>query len=191
MNIVAFVLAVIVGLLLAESRLSWRHERALRARGAVEPPGDVHWALAILYPASFVVMGLEGLYRSAVLESSTLPAAPPGPSWLASGVVLFAASKALKYWAIRTLGERWSFRVLVLPGVPLVTTGPYRYIRHPNYVAVVGELVGTAMMVGARVAGPVMVALFGVALWARVRFEERALGSAPPAGTRIRPSNDH
>lgn len=191
MNTVAFVVAAIVGLLLAEARVSWRNERVLRARGAVEPPGDVHWALAVLYPGSFVLMGLEGLYRSAVLESSTFPAAPPGPSWLASGVVLFAASKALKYWAIHTLGERWSFRVLVLPGVPLVADGPYRYVRHPNYVAVVGELVGTAMMVGARVTGPLMIALFAVALWARVRFEERALEAAPPAGTRIRPSNDH
>jgi methyltransferase len=90
--------------------------------------------------------------------------------------VLFAASKALKYWAIRTLGDRWSFRVLILPGVPLVTAGPYRYVRHPNYIAVVGELVGTAMMVGARVTGPMMIALFGIALWARIRFEERALG---------------
>jgi methyltransferase len=190
-NTVAFVLAVIVGLLLAEARVSWRNERALRARGAIEPPGDVHWALAILYPASCVWMSLEGLYRAALFESSTLAAAPPEPAWLASGVVLFAASKALKYWAIRTLGERWSFRVLVLPGVPLVAEGPYRYIRHPNYVAVVGELVGTAMMVGARVTGPLMIAVFAVALRARVRFEERALESAPPAGTRVSPSNDH
>lgn len=185
MNTVAFVLAVIIGLLLAETRVSWRHERDLRARGAIQPPGDVHWALAILYPASFVVMGLEGLYRSALLEGSTLPAAPPGPSWFTSGVVLFAVSKVLKYWAIRTLGERWSFRVLVLPGVPLVTAGPYRYVRHPNYIAVVGELVGTAMMVGARVTGPVMIALFGIALWARVRFEERALGTRPRSADRV------
>lgn len=181
MNTVAFVLAVIIGLLLAETRVSWRHERELRARGAVQPPGDVHWALAVLYPGAFVVMGLEGLYRAALFEGSTaFPAGPPGPSWFASGVVLFAASKALKYWAIRTLGERWSFRVLVLPGVPLVTAGPYRYVRHPNYIAVVGELVSTAMMVGARVTGPMMIALFGIALWARVRFEERALGTRRP-----------
>lgn len=175
MNTVTFVLAVIVGLLLAEARVSWRHERELRARGAVEPPGDVHSLLAILYPGAFVVMGLEGLYRAASASGHAVAGAAPGPSWLASGVVLFVASKALKYWAIRSLGTRWSFRVLVLPGVPLVTSGPYQYVRHPNYIAVMGELVGTAMMVGARVTGPVMVALFGAALWARIRFEERAL----------------
>ena len=190
-NTVGFAFAVIVGLLLAETRVSWRNERLLRARGAVEPPGDVHWVLAVLYPAAFMLMGVEGLYRAAQLEGSTIPAGPPGPSWFVSGALLFAASKALKYWAIRTLGERWSFRVLVLPGVPLVSAGPYQYVRHPNYIAVVGELVGAAMMVGARVTGPVMLALFGIALWARVRFEERALGTLPPAETRVRPSDGH
>jgi methyltransferase len=188
-NTVAFVLAVIIGLLIAETRISWRHERALRARGAVEPSGDVLWALAALYPSSFVIMGLEGLYRAATLGSAHAVSAQPAPSWFASGVVLFAASKGLKYAAIRALGDRWSFRVLILPGVPLVTTGPYRYVRHPNYIAVVGELVGTAMMVGARITGPLMLALFGIALWARVRFEERALGVVPPAETRVSPSD--
>ena len=188
MNTVAFAVAAIVGLLLAEARVSWRNERVLRARGAIEPPGDVHAVLAVLYPAAFVLMGAEGFYRAAQVEIS---AGPPGPSWFVSGLLLFAASKALKYWAIRTLGERWSFRVLVLPGVPLVATGPYQYVRHPNYIAVVGELVGAAMMVGARVTGPVMLALFGVALWARVRFEERALASGPPAERRVSPSDGH
>lgn len=189
MNTVAFAFAVIIGLLLAEARVSWRHERLLRARGAVEPPGDVHWALALLYPSAFVLMGAEGMYRAAVLASAAGPASPAGPSWFLSGAMLFAVSKALKYWAIRTLGERWCFRVLVLPGVPLVAGGPYQYVKHPNYIAVVGELVGAAMMVGARVAGPVMVVLFGVALWARVRFEERALGSLAPAESRLNPSD--
>jgi methyltransferase len=189
MNTVAFAFAVVIGLLLAEARVSWRNERLLRARGAIEPPGDVHWALAILYPAAFVLMGAEGMYRAALADGSGGPPGPPGPSWFLSGAGLFAASKALKYWAIRTLGDRWSFRVLVLPGVPLVASGPYQYVRHPNYIAVVGELVGAAMMVGARVSGPVMLALFGVALRARVRFEERALGSLAPAETRLNPSD--
>ena len=189
MNTVAFVLAVIIGLLIAETRISWRHERALRARGAIEPPGDVLWALAALYPSSFVIMGIEGLYRAAALPSTPAAATEAGPSWFASGVVLFVASKALKYAAIRALGERWSFRVLIVPGLPLVATGPYRYVRHPNYIAVVGELVGTAMMVGARVTGPVILVLFGIVLWARVRFEDRALGFVAPAETRVSPSD--
>ena len=173
MNATAFLLAVVIGLLLAETRLSLKNERVLRELGATTPPGDVYRALAVLYPAAFLVMGIEGLWRAAWAPVPTIV----GPSWVASGVVLFAASKWLKYWAIRSLGECWTFRVFVVPGRPLVTSGPYRYVAHPNYIAVLGELVGTAMMFRAETAGPVMCGLFGVALWARVRFETRVLRS--------------
>ena len=153
--------------MLAEARRSWRNERALRARGAIEPPGDVYRAMQIAYPACFVAMVAEAFARDV----------PPGWSFasLASGAVVFAAAKAIKYWAIATLGDRWTFKVLVLPGAPLVTGGPYRWLRHPNYVGVVGELVGAALMAYAPLAGAVSVLLFGVLLIARIRVEERAL----------------
>jgi methyltransferase len=163
---VVFVSATIVGFMLAELRVSVRNERRLRAAGAIEPPGDVYRAMSVLYPASFLLMAVEGAWRAAAE-----PAGPAGPSWAASGVVLFVASKAFKYWAIRSLGERWSFRVLVQPGRPPVRTGPYAFIAHPNYVAVVGELVATAMMVEAVITGPIMTAAFGVVLSRRLRVE--------------------
>jgi methyltransferase len=124
--------------------------------------------MAVLYPAAFAAMTVEGMWRASRPLGS-------GPSWLASGLLLFAASKGLKYWAIRTLGDRWSFRVLTLPGAPLVTRGPYRYVAHPNYIAVVGELAGAAMMMRAWVSGPLMLAAFGLVLAARIRFETRVL----------------
>jgi methyltransferase len=169
--------SVIFGFMLAEARVSWRNERVLRRRGAIEPPGDVYRAMAVLYPASFVLMGLEGLWRASRVDAAAAVTSY-APVWAASGVVLFAASKALKAWAIRSLGDRWSFRVLIEPGRPRVTTGPYRYVAHPNYVAVVGELASAAMMVGAWIAGPVMLAVFGAVLWMRMTFEERALQAA-------------
>ena len=174
--LVAFTIAMVFGFMLAEQRLSRVNEQRLRAAGAIEPAGDPWRALAILYPAAFLAMGVEGAWHA-------MHAAPAGPaawtpSWGASGLVLFMASKALKYWAIGSLGERWSFSVLVEPGRPLVTSGPYRYVSHPNYIAVAGELVGTAMMMASFIAGPVMTGAFGVALWSRVKVEERALGSA-------------
>lgn len=173
MNLTIFALSVVVGLLIAEARVSSAHERRLRARGAIEPRGDVYRMMAILYPACFLTMGGEGIWRAA--DASAGMSATDGPSWAASGLVLFVASKVLKYWAIRSLGERWTFKVLVLPGVPLVTDGPYRYVAHPNYISVVGELVGAAMMFGAAITGPLMVIAFGLALVARVKFEQRAL----------------
>jgi methyltransferase len=156
MNAVLFMTAVIFGLMLAEMRHSRRHEAVLRSHGAVA------WRA--------YAVGVTGWRWFGMPNDGS-------PSWPVAGVLLFVASKGLKYWAIRTLGERWTFRVLIQPGRPLVTTGPYRYVDHPNYIAVVGELVGAAMMLGASVSGPIMIVAFGIALWARMRFETRILRS--------------
>jgi methyltransferase len=162
-----FTLSVIAGMMLAEARLSASNERALRARGARAPSEPQYPVMAVLYPLSFIAMAAEGAWRGAGVSP-----------WLASGALMFAASKALKYWAIGSLGERWTFRVLVLPGAPLVQGGPYRYVAHPNYIAVVGELAGMAMMMHALVSGPVALTLFGFVLWRRVRFETEAIRDA-------------
>lgn len=165
----AVTLAVIVGLMLAENRLSRANQAALQARGAITPEGDVWPWMAALYPLSFLLMGAEGIWRAV--------AAPVAGAlnWFVAGVLLFLAAKAVKYWAIRTLADRWSFRVMILPGLPLIRTGPYRYLSHPNYVGVAGELIGAAMMMTAAITGPVMCAAFGIVLWGRVRFENQVL----------------
>jgi methyltransferase len=162
-------LAVIVGLMLAENRLSRANQAALERRGAITPDGDVWPWMAALYPLSFALMGAEGIWRAVVAPVAT------AANWFVAGVLVFVAAKAVKYWAIRTLAERWSFRVMILPGLPLIRYGPYRYLSHPNYVGVAGELIGTAMMMTAAISGPVMCAAFGVVLWGRVRFENRVL----------------
>ena len=155
----------VVGLpLLAEWWVSASHARLLRGRGAVEPPDDVHAVMAVAYPAVFVAALLEGAGRGVPLA--------------AGGLVLLVAAKALKYWAAATLGDRWTFKVLVVPGEPLVAAGPYRWLRHPNYVAVVGEILGVAWLVSAPVAGLVGLGCFGWLLRRRIRVEERALGLA-------------
>ena len=167
-------LAVVIGLMLAETRVSVRHERALRARGAIEPPGDVFLAMSLLYPLSFVLMYFEGVLRAEAAASAGSGTSTP-PAWWLAGILLMVASKALKYWAIAHLRDRWSFRVLVEPGVPLVQTGPYRYVDHPNYIAVVGELAAMALMMSAWSSGPIVIVLFGIALFLRLRVETRAL----------------
>jgi methyltransferase len=168
-----FVYALVFGLMLAETRVSVRNERALRARGAIEPRGDVYLAMLILYPLAFGLMGIEGISRSRA--PAEVVAGSPQPAWWLAGILLMVASKALKYWAIASLGERWTFRVLVLPGLPLVRQGPYRYVNHPNYIAVVGELVGMALMMSAWITGPLMTLAFGVALLMRLKVETAAL----------------
>ena len=160
----AVTLAVIFGVMLAEFRVSLRNDAWLDAHGATAPTESQYPFMAAAYPASFLLMAAEAWWRGD----------GPGAFFL-SGVVLFIGAKALKFWAIGSLGQRWTFRVRVLKGAPLVMSGPYEYVAHPNYIAVTGELVATAMMMGALVTGPVMTAVFGVLMWRRVRFEERAM----------------
>jgi methyltransferase len=152
-----------------EARRAARHEREQRDRGGVEPPGDVYSLMQVAYPAAFLVMVAEGAWRGA-----------PAMAWIAAGALVFAAAKALKWWAILSLGRCWTFRVIVVPGDDLVQSGPYRYVAHPNYVAVIGELVGVALLTGARVTGPLATAAFGLLIAARVAVERRALGAILP-----------
>ena len=151
--------------MLGEWWVSTRNERELRALGAVEPSGDVYAWMQVVYPASFLVMIVECVQRD-----------PSRDMLVAAGFTVFVGAKILKYWAITTLGVRWTFRVLVPPGSPLVAGGPYRFVRHPNYVAVLGELIGAALIAHAAIAGPAAVLAFGVLMLLRIRVEERALG---------------
>src|SRR4051794_33682718 len=99
----ALFLLVFVPMLL-EARRSNHNDRVLRAAGAVEPRGDVYQAMQIAYPLSFLVPMAEWLVR-----------ARPASAVTAIGLMLFVVAKVLKYWAIGTLRERWTFRVLVPP----------------------------------------------------------------------------
>ena len=158
-------LGIVAAAMVAEFRISRRNELALRARGAVEPADDVHPIMQVAYPMCFLVMIAEGAAISA-----------PGPRAWAVGGGVFLVAKALKYWAIASLASRWTFRVLVLAGEPLVTRGPYRWMTHPNYIAVIGELVGVAIMMQAIRSGPAAVVGFGALLARRIGVENRALG---------------
>lgn len=151
-----------------EAVLSSFNERQLRARGAIEPVGDVIGLMRWVYPGVFIAMGIEG------------GVAGPAPSnVLIGGLALFGVAKALKVWAISSLGWRWTYRVLVVPGEPLVTWGPYRFISHPNYLAVAGEIVSVAAIVWAPLTGALGSIAFGWLMIARIRVEDRALGRGP------------
>ena len=157
-------LGVVLLVMLAEAMISRAHERTLRAQGAVEPAGDVYPTMRWAYPACFVAMGVEG----------ALIGRPPGRSALL-GVMLLVLAKALKFWAMSALGRRWTFRVLVPPGSPRIQRGPYAFLRHPNYVAVIGEILAFGVLVGAPLTGVVSAVGFGVLIRRRIRVEEQAL----------------
>jgi methyltransferase len=122
--------ALVALLRLAELAVSRRHIEALRQRGAIEL-GAGHYPWMVAVHAGFLIGGPSEVW---LLDRPWLPAL--GVPMLG----LLGVGTALRYWAIRTLGERWSTRVIVVPGAPLVGGGPYRWLRHPNYLGVVLEL---------------------------------------------------
>ena len=167
---IAFVTVLAVLLIMAgEAVLSRFNEALLRAKGAVEPAGDVIGIMRWAYPLSFIAMFVEG--------ALTGPAPREILLW---GLALLGAAKALKLWAITTLGSRWTYRVLVLPDAPLITSGPYRFLSHPNYIAVVGEIASVAMIVWAPITGVLAVIGFGWLMIQRIAVEDRALGRRSP-----------
>jgi methyltransferase len=159
-------LAVVFVPMLAEARRARANEAYQRACGGVEPDGDVYAVMRVAYPAAFLAMIGEGAVRGG-----------PPPLAAAIGGGLFVAAKALKWWAVRSLGRAWTFRVIVVPGRALVASGPYAHVRHPNYIAVVGELVGVGLMAGAMVSGPAATAAFLLLIARRIRIEDSALNA--------------
>jgi methyltransferase len=158
-------LIAVLAIMLVELRISQANERVLRRHGAVDVHDGVYGAMRWAYPGAFVAMAIEGMVRGG---------SSPPVMW--AGLAVFLAAKALKAWAIASLGRRWTYRVLRLPDAPLVTHGPYALIRHPNYLGVIGELVGVAMLTGAGVSGPLATLVFAELVRRRIGAEERALG---------------
>ncbi|HVH27607.1 MAG TPA: isoprenylcysteine carboxylmethyltransferase family protein [Vicinamibacterales bacterium] len=166
-HVAAVALGVFLPMLFEAIRSS-RNEQRQRARGGLEPSDDVYATMQYVYPAAFAAMLVEGAIRGST------------PLGLAAGVVVFVGAKLIKWWAILALGPQWTFRVIVVPGDRRVTTGPYRYVRHPNYIGVMGELVGAALLTGAWVSGSAAVMIFGALLRRRIAVEERATRNLDP-----------
>jgi methyltransferase len=92
-------------------------------------------------------------------------------------LALVVASQALRWWCIATLGHQWNTRVIVVPGLPLVSAGPYRWLRHPNYVAVVVEVAALPLVHTAWVTALVFTLANAAVLAVRIPVEERALAT--------------
>ena len=155
---------------LAELRLSLRHARWAVDRGGVET-GQGHYPWMVLLHTGLLV---GCLVEVVVADRPFLP----GLGWPMLALVLLA--QGLRWWCIGTLGERWSTRVIVVPGLPLVQRGPYSVLRHPNYVAVVVEGFALPLVHTAWVTAVVFSVLNGWLLTVRIRCEQRALDSAAP-----------
>jgi len=146
--------------------VSARNARLARARGGVET-GQGHYPVMAVFHGLFLV----ACAGEVVLLRRPFPGAL---GWAALTAVLGA--QALRYWAIATLGWRWNTRIVVLPGAAPVTAGPYRWVRHPNYVAVIAEMVALPLVHGAWLTALVFSLGNAWLLRVRIRAEEEALG---------------
>jgi methyltransferase len=104
------------------------------------------------------------------------------PSVAVLAVVILGAALALRWWTLATLGERWTTRVLVVPGEELVSTGPYRWLRHPNYLVVVMEIAAIPMIHGAWLTASVFSIANLFLLRERIRVEDGALSRLAGGG---------
>jgi methyltransferase len=163
--------ALVAAQRLFELMLARRNERRARARGAVER-GRGHYpfivALHVLWLASTLVEGL--------LRGPDFPAFWPVP------LALFLLAQPLRYWAVFSLGENWNTKILVVPGARPVKRGPYRYLKHPNYVVVVVEILAFPLIFGAWITALVFTALNAAILSVRIREENRALAELTDTG---------
>lgn len=162
---------------LAELAISRRNARRAFARGGVEV-GQGHFRVMALMHSAFLA--------ACALEVLLLGRPFPGLLGVAA-LALALLAQALRYWVIATLGEQWNVRIIVVPGAAPVAGGPYRYLRHPNYAAVIVEMAALPLVHGAWLTALVFSALNAAVLWVRIRAEEEALGPAYAAEMGDRP----
>jgi methyltransferase len=154
------ILCLVTAQRVAELLLSQRNTKKLLARGAYEVAPEHYPFLVLLHASWLAVLWFFG----------------PGPPIHLIPLALFVLLQLGRVWVIATLGERWTTRIIVLSGEPLVTSGPYRWVNHPNYLIVIGEFAVLPLVFGLPLVAIVFSLLNAAMLWVRIRAENHALG---------------
>jgi methyltransferase len=177
-SLTAFVVLVALVALerLAELVVAKRNAAWSLAHGGRETGRGHYPIMVVLHTGFLVAMLVEAFARR--------PEVPVGLAW--SMLALVIAAQGLRWWCIATLGRRWNTRVIVVPGLPPVRSGPYRLLSHPNYVAVVVEGVALPLVHACWITAAAFTVANGVLLAVRVRVENAALATLP--GTKRKPS---
>ena len=165
MSFAILVLGLVTLQRLRELVIARRDSRRFLARGAVEV-ADRHYGLIVALHAAWIT----GLWLLAWDN-------PVNKAWLA----LFIVLQLVRVWVLRTLGERWTTRIIVLPGEPLVRRGPYRLLSHPNYAVVIAEIAVLPLAFGLPVYALVFSIFNAAVLSIRIRAEADALKQVAPA----------
>jgi len=151
-------------LVVSTRNAAWSFERGGRETGRGHYP-----VMVALHSGFLVAMLVEAWVRR--------PEVPAALAWTMLALVL--ASQALRWWCIATLGRRWNTRVIIVPGLPPVTSGPYRFLSHPNYVAVVVEGIALPLVHAAWITALVFTVANAALLAVRIRVENAALRTLP------------
>lgn len=159
----ALLVALVALSRVAELFLARHNTEALKAQGAYEvAPG--HYPLIVAVHVSWLaILWLFGAGN------------PVNPGWL----LVFLVLQGLRVWVLFTLGPRWTTRIIVLPGAPLVARGPYRYVNHPNYLVVAGEIAVLPLCLGLPWVALVFSLLNAAVLAIRIRAENAGLQRGP------------
>jgi methyltransferase len=152
-------LAAVTAERLVELAIARRNTRALLAQGAFEVAPS-HYGF---------IVGVHAIWLATLWTRGF--GAPVSLLWLA----VFLALQLLRCWTLATLGSRWTTRIIILPGAPLVTTGPFRWLAHPNYAVVVGEIATLPLALGLPWTALLFTAINAAALTVRIVAEAEAL----------------
>jgi methyltransferase len=166
-----FILGLVTAQRAGELVLSHFNTRALMARGALEV-APRHYPLMVAVHAAWLI-SLWVFGREAPINSAAL--------------MFYLVLQALRFWVMRTLGPRWTTRIIVLPGQPLVSAGPYRYLSHPNYAVVAGEIAVLPLALGLPWLALPFTILNAAVLFIRIRAENRALDASRETMVRAAP----
>ena len=153
------VLALVTLQRLGELLLAERNTRRLLARGAHEVARGHYPYMVAVHAGWLAALWLLG----------------PGPPIHVIPLIVYAALQVVRVWVIATLGERWTTRIIILPGEPLVRHGPYRWLDHPNYLIVIAEIAVLPLVFGLAVVAGFFSVLNAIVLWVRLREENEAL----------------
>lgn len=162
MSLASIILALVTLQRLGELVLAHANTRNLKARGAIEV-GASHYPFVVAVHAGW----LTALWMLGRYQPVNLPV-----------LAVFVTLQGLRVWIIATLGSRWTTRIIVLPGEPLIASGPYRYLAHPNYAVVAAEIAILPLALHLPMTALVFTLLNAVVLFIRIRAESRVLNEA-------------
>jgi len=157
-----FILAIVTLQRAGELFISSRNTRKLLSRGAVEVAPRHYPLIVAVHTAWLISLWIFGHSQPVSIVALSL----------------YLALQGLRFWVMRTLGSRWTTRIIIVPGQPLVSAGPYRWLPHPNYAVVAGEIAVLPLVLGLPVLAAVFTILNAAVLAIRIRAEDRALAAS-------------